>query len=70
MSAMEREDRKSLQVPMPSCHHRRSVLRPTPGRKQKDDSIMLGVPEMNAEGLNGQWRIPLRAIIDKHIAIS
>ncbi len=29
-----------------------------PGRKQKDDSIILGSPELIAECLNGQRRIP------------
>src|SRR5713226_5561424 len=67
MPAMEREVRKSFQVPMLRCPHHRSVLRPTPGKKQKDDSIMLGVPELIAKCLNGQWRIPLGAIIDQHI---
>lgn len=34
---------------MPRRHNWRSVVLPTPGRKQQDDSIILGVPELIAE---------------------
>jgi hypothetical protein len=52
---------------MPRRHNWRLVLPPTPGRKRKDDSILLGVPELIAECLNGQWRISLSPIVDQHI---
>src|SRR5580765_8289212 len=67
MPGMEGEERKSIQVSMPSCHHRCSVLWPTPGKKQKDDSIMLGSPELIAECLNGQRAIPFGTIVDQRI---
>ena len=31
---------------------------------------MWGVPELIAECLNGQWRIPLSSIVDRHIDAS
>jgi hypothetical protein len=65
---MEPDERKSSHVLMPRCHHWRSVLSPTPERKQKDDSIMLGSPQLIVEPLNGQWRISSERLLN-HIGL-
>jgi len=40
MRSSEGLERKSIHVTSPSRQSRRSIVRPTPGKKQKDDSIM------------------------------
>jgi len=47
MPGMELENRKFAHIPMPRYHNCRSVLQPTPDRKQIDDSIMLAHPEVD-----------------------